>query len=58
MFVYMGAQEIIVAALFALAVFYVARMIYRTLRSDKGCASGCGKCGVDFSNIADKAGKS
>lgn len=50
----MGAQEIIVIALFALAVFYVGRMIYRTLKSDKGCASGCGKCGVDFSDIHSK----
>lgn len=47
----MGVQEVFVAALFALAVLYVGRMIYRTLKSDKGCASGCGKCGVDFSKI-------
>jgi len=47
----MGVQEVLVAALFAFAVFYVGRMIYRTLKSDKGCASGCGKCGVDFSNV-------
>lgn len=47
----MGAQEIIVAALFAIAVFYIARIVYRNLQSKKGCSSGCGKCGADFSNI-------
>lgn len=47
----MGVQEIIVIALFVIAVFYVGRIIYRNLKSKKSCASGCGKCGADFSKI-------
>ena len=47
----MGIQEIIVAVIFAVALFYLGRMIYRSLSSDKGCASNCGKCGVDFSKV-------
>ncbi|PWG82342.1 FeoB-associated Cys-rich membrane protein [Pararcticibacter amylolyticus] len=47
----MGAQEIIVTGLFIIALGYIIRIIYRNLNSKKGCASGCGKCGVDFSGI-------
>ncbi|HEY0897673.1 MAG TPA: FeoB-associated Cys-rich membrane protein [Sphingobacteriaceae bacterium] len=52
----MGLQEIIVAALFLVAIIYTARVIYRNLKPQSNCASGCGKCGVDFSHI--KAPKS
>lgn len=43
-------QGIIIAVLFALALFYIGRMGYNTLFVKKGCGSNC-KCGVDFSNI-------
>jgi hypothetical protein len=43
-------QLIIVALLFAAAIFYVGRLIYKTLTAKSGCGTNC-KCGVDFSNI-------
>lgn len=43
-------QDIIIAILFALAVFYIGRMAYKALFVKKGCGNNC-KCGVDFSNI-------
>lgn len=46
----MNIQSIIVALLFAAAVFYVGRLVYKSLTAKKGCGSNC-KCGVDFSNI-------
>ncbi|WP_017260174.1 FeoB-associated Cys-rich membrane protein [Pedobacter arcticus] len=50
----MDLQLIIVIILFLGALFYMGRLIYRSLKSKKGCASGCGKCGVDFSKIDTK----
>jgi hypothetical protein len=47
----MGVQEILLAAIFVIALAYLGRMMYRNLKSDKDCASGCGKCGADFSKI-------
>jgi len=53
----MNIQVIIVLLLFAGALFYVGRMMYRSVSAKKGCGSNC-KCGVDFSDIkADKAHK-
>jgi hypothetical protein len=47
----MDIQTILVIGLFVAALFYIGRMIYRTVFTKKGgCASNC-KCGVDFSNI-------
>ncbi|MBC8051479.1 MAG: FeoB-associated Cys-rich membrane protein [Sphingobacteriaceae bacterium] len=46
----MQVQEILVALIFLIALFYIGRLIFRNLKSDKGCSSGCGKCGVDFSD--------
>jgi hypothetical protein len=43
-------QTIIIAILFAAAVFYVCRLVYKNLSAEKGCGSNC-KCGVDFSAI-------
>jgi FeoB-associated Cys-rich membrane protein len=43
-------QLIIIAILFAAAVFYVGRMVYKSLFAKKGCGTNC-KCGVDFSAI-------
>ena len=47
----MNIQLIIVIVLFLGAVFYMGRLVYQSLTSKKGCASGCGKCGADFSKI-------
>jgi hypothetical protein len=50
-------QVIIIAILFAAAVFYVCRLVYKNLFTKKSCGSNC-KCGVDFSAIeADKPSK-
>jgi hypothetical protein len=47
----MDVQTILVAILFAAALFYIGRIIYRAVSPKSGgCASNC-KCGVDFSNI-------
>ncbi|PST84790.1 FeoB-associated Cys-rich membrane protein [Pedobacter yulinensis] len=47
----MDIQKIIVAIIFALALFYIGRMVFRSLRSkEEGCGGNC-KCGVDFSSI-------
>ena len=51
----MNIQAIIIILLFIAAVFYVGRLLYKSLFAKKGCGSNC-KCGVDFSNI--EAGKS
>ncbi|EDM37252.1 hypothetical protein PBAL39_05618 [Pedobacter sp. BAL39] len=48
----MDIQTILVILLFMAAAFYVGRMLYRSISPKKGgCASGCGKCGADFSNV-------
>jgi len=50
-------QLIIIAILFAAAVFYVGRLMYKNLFAKKSCGSNC-KCGVDFSAIEpDKSSK-
>ncbi|WP_114938925.1 FeoB-associated Cys-rich membrane protein [Mucilaginibacter endophyticus] len=46
----MNMQIIIIAILFAGAVFYIGRMMYRSLTTKKSCGGNC-KCGVDFSGI-------
>ncbi|MDT3404471.1 FeoB-associated Cys-rich membrane protein [Mucilaginibacter terrae] len=46
----MSFQTIIIILLFAAAIIYVGRMLYRSLYVKKGCGSNC-KCGVDFSDI-------
>ena len=53
----MNIQLIIVLLLFIAAVFYVGRILYKTLTAKKSCGENC-KCGVDFSNIeSPKANK-
>ncbi|WP_131677823.1 FeoB-associated Cys-rich membrane protein [Arcticibacter eurypsychrophilus] len=47
----MGIQEVLVLVLFILAAAYIGRLIYRSLHAKSGCASGCGKCGADFSGV-------
>lgn len=50
----MDIQTILVIILFAGALFYVGRIIYRSVTpKNGGCGSNC-KCGVDFSNIEVK----
>ncbi|RYZ98952.1 MAG: FeoB-associated Cys-rich membrane protein [Sphingobacteriaceae bacterium] len=44
----MNTQVIIVFILFAAAVIYAGRLLYKSLFVKKGCGSNC-KCGVDFS---------
>jgi hypothetical protein len=46
----MIVQTVIIAVLFAAALFYVGRLLYKSLFAKKGCGSNC-KCGVDFSAI-------
>lgn len=46
----MNVQAIIIGLIFIAAVFYVGRLIYKSLFVKKGCGSNC-KCGVDFSGI-------
>ncbi|WP_353138637.1 FeoB-associated Cys-rich membrane protein [Pseudopedobacter sp.] len=50
----MDTQTILVFAIFALAVFYISRLVYRSVFAKKGCASNCGKCAADFSNIQNE----
>ena len=51
-------QEILVAIVFAGAVFYVGQLIYKSVQSKSACASGCGKCGaVDFQKIEAQINK-
>ena len=53
----MNFQVIIILILFVAAIFYVGRMMYRSLSSKKSCGSNC-KCVVDFSGIeTDKTHK-
>lgn len=50
----MDIQFILMIALFVAALIYVGRVIYRSIAPKKGsCATGCGKCGADFSKIPD-----
>jgi len=46
-------QQILVLLIFAGAVVYVVSLLYKSFRAEKGCSSGCGKCGaVDFNKIS------
>ncbi|MBD1387222.1 FeoB-associated Cys-rich membrane protein [Mucilaginibacter rigui] len=50
----MDIQAVVIIVLFIAAVFYVGRLLYKSLFTKKSCGSNC-KCGVDFSGI--EAGK-
>lgn len=39
-------QEVLLGMVFAGAVFYVVRLIYKNFQSKSACATGCGKCGA------------
>ncbi len=47
----MDLQSIMVFVLFSLAILWLGRMFYRSLSTKKACASNCGKCAADFSDI-------
>ncbi len=51
----MDLQIILVGIIFAVAAFYLGRMVYRNIRpgDKKGSCGGCGNCGADFTE-ADK----
>jgi len=44
-------QNIVVLIIFLGALAYVGWLIYKSFQAKAGCASGCGKCGVDFKKI-------
>ncbi|WP_324371864.1 FeoB-associated Cys-rich membrane protein [Pedobacter sp.] len=47
----MDIQTLLVILIFIAALFYIGRMVYRSVSpKGSGCGSNC-KCGVDFSNI-------
>jgi hypothetical protein len=44
-------QQVVIILLFAAALGYLGRMVYRSFQA-KSCATGCGKCSaVDFDKI-------
>jgi hypothetical protein len=47
-------QQIALILIFLGAVTYVGLMIYRAFQAKSGCATGCGKCGVDFTKIEER----
>jgi len=45
-------QQIAVVLIFAGAVGYVGRLVYKSFQAKSSCATGCGKCAVvDFEKI-------
>jgi hypothetical protein len=44
-------QGILVALIFAGALAYLGRLVFRHFDEKETCVSGCGKCAVDFSKI-------
>ncbi|WP_256003118.1 FeoB-associated Cys-rich membrane protein [Pedobacter deserti] len=47
----MDFQVVLAGLLFVAALFYIGRLVYRSVSPKRnGCGSNC-KCGVDFSNI-------
>jgi bacterioferritin-associated ferredoxin len=47
----MDMQLTLVIILFVLAIIFMGRLVYNSMNSKKGCASNCGKCAADFSEI-------
>ena len=48
----MNIQFILMMIFFAAALFYVGRIIYRSVApKGGGCATGCGKCPANFTNL-------
>lgn len=44
-------QQILLVLAFLGAVAYLVRLLIRQFRAETGCASGCGKCGLDVKAI-------
>ncbi len=47
----MDYQTIIIIILFLAALFYVGRLVYKSLFKNDGCSAGCGKCSANFNNV-------
>ena len=48
----MDIQFILMIIVFAAALFYVGRMIYRSVSpKNDGCGTGCGKCAANFDEV-------
>ena len=45
------SQELVIAVLFIAALAYLGYIIYQSFKERTGCSSGCGSCGIDFSEI-------
>lgn len=54
----MDFQLIMVIILFVLAILYAGRIIYKSIINKKECASNCGKCAADFSEMKIPESKS
>ena len=54
----MDLQLILVILLFVLAIVYAGRLVYKSMINKKGCASNCGKCAADFSEMKIPESKS
>ncbi len=54
----MDVQLIMVIILFVLAILYAGRIVYKSMINKKGCASNCGKCAADFSEMKIPESKS
>ena len=46
-------QQVLVALMFATALFYLGRLTVKSFRAKSACATGC-KCGVDFAKVEEK----
>jgi len=48
-------EEVLIFIVFAAAVFYVIRMVYRAFfsQSNAGCAKGCGSCSTSLPTFTD-----
>ena len=46
-------QQILIVLIFVAAVAYLGRLIFKSFQANE-CATGCGKCGVDFSQVEKK----
>ena len=44
-------QQLIIILVFVAAVAYLGRLVFRSFQAKTACATGCGKCGVDFKKL-------
>ncbi|MCZ8355125.1 MAG: FeoB-associated Cys-rich membrane protein [Cyclobacteriaceae bacterium] len=51
-------QEVLVIIIFAVAVFYLGRIVWKQFTAKQACATGCAKCSaVDFAKIESELKK-